>query len=161
MVAVGGMCQQWAMLSSSFRAVLYCNVHRKCFKYIHMPESGNKEEKMRKKNGGEIFGVQENAWRKPKGSCQCTPCKNWICVCVRKSYFTVRVSLYVCECVCWQGQQTPMHSGKDVARRTEDVTGKLSHWLGNTLLKFEWKQLKKAISMIFLIKMISLIHILV
>lgn len=157
MVAVGGMCQQWAMLSSSFRAVLYCNVHRKCFKYIHMPESGNKEEKMRKKNGGEIFGVQENGWRKPKGSCQCTPCKNWICVCVRKSSFTVRVSLYVCESVCWQGQQTPMHSGKDVARRTEDVTGKLSHWLGNTLLKFESKQLKNEISMQFVIK----IHILV
>jgi len=40
-----------------------------------------------------------------------------VCVCVRESSFTVRV--FVCLCVCWQGQQTPMHSGKDVARRSK------------------------------------------
>lgn len=116
-VLMGGMCQQWAMLSSSpspFRAVLCCNVHRKCFKYIHMPESSNKEEKRGRNGvyGGEIsFRVQENGWKKPKRKLP-MHCPRG-CVCVRISF-----TLTECASVRWQGQQTPMHSGEDVARQS-------------------------------------------
>lgn len=149
---------RWAVCGNNGRccrrrskAFLCCNVHRKCFEYIHMPESSSSQMK-RKENDEEknilyikkiyicicicvyvwrSFPSARNGWKKPKGICQCTRCQ-WIfmCVCVRASFFKDL-------CMCVLARTTDANALRRGCSKedAEKMAKKRSHRLQNTLRK--------------------------